>query len=457
MTDDLHDCYRILDVKLGASREEIKRAYWELVRVWHPDRFAHDPALQRKAQEKLKQINLAYEQIGKSDGEEPRRAAQSEKSRPTGPAQPSGPSGSDTSPNSTRSYQEASKQPSQQSPPQTNWARRFVQLFVAVLVISIVRAIFSTNEYPRRRDGAYTVPYVQSTPNYEVPQPGLAPATPELIADTNAGAGQKTLGSYSPTGSTTRRDFFTVGSTRDEVLRVQGTPTAFSDTTLTFGLSDVYLTNGKVYSWHEYATSPLKAKLLPATQVEAKEFFTVGSTRDEVLAVQGTPTKFTDYTLTYGLSDVFLRDGRVHSWHEYATSPLKAKLLPSASAQVRARDFFTVGSTKDEVLAVQGTPTKFSDYTLTYGLSDIFLRDGKVYSWHEYATSPLKAKLLPATQIEAREFFMVGSTRDEVLAVQGTPTKFTDTTLTYGLSDVYFVNGKVVSWKQYATSPLKAR
>ena len=52
--------YDIFEIKLGASREEIKQAYHDLVKVWHPDRFAHDVRLQARAQEKLKEINEAY-------------------------------------------------------------------------------------------------------------------------------------------------------------------------------------------------------------------------------------------------------------------------------------------------------------------------------------------------------------------------------------------------------------
>jgi len=40
----------------------------------------------------------------------------------------------------------------------------------------------------------------------------------------------------------------------------------------------------------------------------------------------------------------------------------------------------------------------------------------------------------------------VGSTKDEVLAVQGTPDRFTDTTFSYGTSDVFFEKGRVKSW-----------
>ena len=33
------------------------------MKVWHPDRFGGDPRLQKKAQEKLKEINEAYEAV----------------------------------------------------------------------------------------------------------------------------------------------------------------------------------------------------------------------------------------------------------------------------------------------------------------------------------------------------------------------------------------------------------
>lgn len=55
--------FETLRLKPGASPEEIKRAYLAQVKRWHPDRFAHDPAQQKEAEERMKAINVAYEAL----------------------------------------------------------------------------------------------------------------------------------------------------------------------------------------------------------------------------------------------------------------------------------------------------------------------------------------------------------------------------------------------------------
>ncbi|MEZ4733032.1 MAG: J domain-containing protein [Caldilineaceae bacterium] len=56
----MKDYYEILDVPLTATREEIKAQYKQLVRIYHPDRF-RDSADKAYAEEKLKQINIAFQ------------------------------------------------------------------------------------------------------------------------------------------------------------------------------------------------------------------------------------------------------------------------------------------------------------------------------------------------------------------------------------------------------------
>jgi curved DNA-binding protein CbpA len=50
----------VLGLGSGATPLEIKEAYRDLVKVWHPDRFGSDARLRRKAEDKLKQIINAY-------------------------------------------------------------------------------------------------------------------------------------------------------------------------------------------------------------------------------------------------------------------------------------------------------------------------------------------------------------------------------------------------------------
>jgi hypothetical protein len=61
--NEISRCCRVLGVKHGASLEEVKKVYRDLVQVWHPDRFAGNDRLRAKAEEQTKEINLAFEYL----------------------------------------------------------------------------------------------------------------------------------------------------------------------------------------------------------------------------------------------------------------------------------------------------------------------------------------------------------------------------------------------------------
>jgi len=63
--------YEIFHLEPGASFAELQQSYRDLVRVWHPDRFAGDPRLQKIAEEKLREINRAYLVLEKIISEPP--------------------------------------------------------------------------------------------------------------------------------------------------------------------------------------------------------------------------------------------------------------------------------------------------------------------------------------------------------------------------------------------------
>lgn len=57
--------YEVLGVRQGATEEEIKKAYRELVKKYHPDQYRDNP-LASLAEEKLKEINEAYDYLIKN-------------------------------------------------------------------------------------------------------------------------------------------------------------------------------------------------------------------------------------------------------------------------------------------------------------------------------------------------------------------------------------------------------
>ena len=58
----MNDPYRVLGVPPTATDEEVKKAYRDLARKYHPDKYA-DTDLSELASEKMKEVNAAYEQI----------------------------------------------------------------------------------------------------------------------------------------------------------------------------------------------------------------------------------------------------------------------------------------------------------------------------------------------------------------------------------------------------------
>jgi len=59
--------YEVLGLKPGASQEEIKKAYRNLIKQYHPDQYGDNP-LKNLAEEKMREINTAYDMLTKNNG-----------------------------------------------------------------------------------------------------------------------------------------------------------------------------------------------------------------------------------------------------------------------------------------------------------------------------------------------------------------------------------------------------
>ncbi len=80
MLDRYEESLRALGLERGASDQAIRDAYRDLVKVWHPDRFGSDPRLRAKAQERLKEINAAFEYLRSFRASDVRQSRESARS-----------------------------------------------------------------------------------------------------------------------------------------------------------------------------------------------------------------------------------------------------------------------------------------------------------------------------------------------------------------------------------------
>ena len=132
----------------------------------------------------------------------------------------------------------------------------------------------------------------------------------------------------------------------------------------------------------------------PSSLVEPlppRRYITVGSTKEAVRSIQGAPTVETERFWEYRGSRLYFQAGRVSGWDIWPTAPLQVQLLPMLS-MIPGPTYFTIGATKDEVLAVQGTPTRLTESVWEYGASRVFFTDNRVSKWDEWPGAPLAAR-----------------------------------------------------------------
>jgi hypothetical protein len=120
--------------------------------------------------------------------------------------------------------------------------------------------------------------------------------------------------------------YITSGLTQEEVEKVAGIPDSASGDELVYGKSELYFTAGRLMGWKIDPASPMRVKLWPDARVNpALRSFTVGSSKNEVLVVQGTPSFLSEDVFGYGNAEVYFQNNRVVRWkHDPGSAPLRA-------------------------------------------------------------------------------------------------------------------------------------
>jgi curved DNA-binding protein CbpA len=341
---------RVLDLGSDASEPSIRTAYRLLIKVWHPDRFQNDPKLKQTAEEKLKEINAAYEFLLSAAG----RRIPGQRPRPAEARAASSP----PPPRTARAAADVRWNPSFRLDSTMRLVGKFALAAIVILLARYMWIAFNvqnaTNESvakvyeysansilpglegPKRR---FLAAVEQDLERLGLRRLASAPAA-NLQADhseaatTESRRAQNAVGAAHPNqaanqpASATIKPYITLGLTKDEVLAIAGEPTASSADKLVYQGSELYLKDGKVSGWKiDPASAPLRVKLWPDGPVDTSlESFTVGSSKNEVLVVQGTPTAFTADRFSYGSSEVYFQNDRVVSWkNDPASIPLRVQ------------------------------------------------------------------------------------------------------------------------------------
>jgi Arc/MetJ family transcription regulator len=80
------EALELLGLDASASKADVESAFRDLVQIWHPDRFAHNPRLQSKAEQQLKRFNWARDiLLGRSSARPFSRASSSRAAAPASP------------------------------------------------------------------------------------------------------------------------------------------------------------------------------------------------------------------------------------------------------------------------------------------------------------------------------------------------------------------------------------
>lgn len=384
---------KALEIYPGATDEQIENAYRTLVKVWHPDRFASDLNLQEAAEEKLKEINAAHEFLLSQEATSAQPA-----SRPRPPEPVAEPPHVETSAivaeftaePEPEMPEEPTAAPRRESP--KAWSRLMFRAGIAAAVTAALAILWVIV------DGALSASSVTG-PAWQQTKNEMAlnfQATSQHIwynATTNAQQ-QKAQ----------RDAAFPPESQQVPQQTSQQAPPSIPQTQNPQPVSAQDPTQVVVVNWVPPApTAPTSASppvVVPAPRRIAaarhisvsrvsspastvQPYVTAGLTPLEVLTILGRPTSSVGEKMFYRDSEIDFRNGRVAGWViDPKISPIRVKLWPD-KVLVAGITRFAFGSSKSDVIALQGTPTLFSQNKFGYGDSMVYFRNDRVIGWDD--------------------------------------------------------------------------
>jgi hypothetical protein len=339
---------QVLGLDGAPSDDEIRSTYRLLAQVWHPDRFQTKQKLRQAAEEKLKEINRAYQFLTSVAG----RSARCNGRRPENAPRQAG--HASWVPSSDTEAREPERRSEPVIPPRarsrltvhSGLLLRYCVILVGVavagvLVLQWLDSYLSSNPDTAKfygeakarvsADVAATLgeSWNRVRQKYRQIPSGPAPSTANSFekrseAETAPGGARHGVRPTQP-AVVKIRPYITADLTQQEVEEIQGQPTQATANKLVYQKSEIYFRANHLSGWKIDPSTPLRVKLWPDSAVDPDlRTFTVGSSKNEVLVVQGTPTVFSDDKFGYGHSEVYFDKNRVVGWrNDPTTVPLR--------------------------------------------------------------------------------------------------------------------------------------
>ena len=256
----------------AATQTEIKDAYRTLAKVWHPDRFPGDEDLRVKAEEKLKEINSAYQLLTTTEADHASSEASRSASRPEESQQATAAAPGRATYQRPKTSQYDASFATKRHPNQKPLAAIAVVILIAVgtwTYFRYGRIASPVDDAPRQTVVKSEVPVGASDQSGQAKKQSPAEATNDSARPAGKTGGQTRANAKESEMASLvvypdedpQVPYFTVGSTKNDVVRVQGTPSSLTRNVFRYGLSEVYFKNGRVESWRIDPSSPLKARM----------------------------------------------------------------------------------------------------------------------------------------------------------------------------------------------------
>jgi len=304
--------YRILGLRQEAGWLELRQAYKSLVNIWHPDRFQQDARQKQVAEEKTKEITQSYKELAeyyRTYGALPHALRAPQRTAPENVVAPSAEDFPDIPLEHETPYSEpvpddAPTSAETHSEGQPRFTSRAITVAaLAFAVYFLAQLLPSDAPQQRHQQENRSEPAVDVKRETEV----TPPAETEPADDTD----------------NDKHRLFTVGASLGEVYSIQGVPTKTEPDVWYYGKSKVFFAKGKVVRWEQNPDNPLRAALNPGENKIHAIFIGKGSTKAQVLAIQGAPDRDAGDVWDYGTSRIYFDDGHVKGWDESPFNPLK--------------------------------------------------------------------------------------------------------------------------------------